>query len=213
MTDSEKIFEILESEYPDAQCELDFGDTFQLLVAVILSAQCTDKRVNIVSKELFKRASTPQDFVDIPLEELEKLIYSCGFYRNKAKNIKAAAKEIVENYGGRVPDTFDGLLSLAGVGRKTANVVFDVGYGGDGIPVDTHVFRTSNRLALADGKTPTEVEKGLLKIIPEGKRNRAHHLLIFHGRYKCKSQSPDCGSCKLTKFCNYYKQHHSEVTK
>ncbi len=213
MTDYEKIFGILETEYPDAHCELEFGDTFQLLVAVILSAQCTDKRVNIVTQELFKHASTPEDFVKIEQAELEKLIYSCGFYRNKAKNIKAAAKEIVEKYGGQVPDTFDELLKLAGVGRKTANVVFDVGYGGDGIPVDTHVFRTSNRLSLAEGKTPEEVERGLLKIIPEGRRNRVHHLLIFHGRYKCKSQSPDCGSCKLTEYCKHYKQLHSEVIK
>lgn len=129
MTRAEQIFSILENEYPDAHCELDFGTTFQLLVAVILSAQCTDKRVNVVTKDLFKRASTPEDFAVMPAEELEKLIYSCGFYHNKAKNIIAASREIMEKYGGKVPDTFDGLLSLPGVGRKTANVVFSVGYG------------------------------------------------------------------------------------
>ena len=205
MTRAEQIFSILENEYPDAHCELDFGTTFQLLVAVILSAQCTDKRVNVVTKDLFKRASTPEALAVMPAEELEKLIYSCGFYHNKAKNIIAASREIMEKYGGKVPDTFDGLLSLPGVGRKTASVVFSVGYGGDGIAVDTHVFRTANRLGLAPGKTPFEVEKGLLEIIPEGMRNRAHHLLIFHGRYTCKSQSPDCARCRLTEFCEYYK--------
>ncbi len=205
MTRAEQIFSILEREYPDAHCELDFGTTFQLLVAVILSAQCTDKRVNVVTKDLFKRASAPEDFAAMPAEELEKLIYSCGFYHNKAKNIIAASREIAEKHDGRVPDTFDGLLSLPGVGRKTANVVFSVGYGGDGIAVDTHVFRTANRLGLAPGKTPFEVEKGLLEVIPEGMRNRAHHLLIFHGRYTCKSQSPACARCRLTEYCEYYK--------
>ncbi len=203
-TRTQEIFDILEQEYPDAQCELNFDSTFELLVAVILSAQCTDRRVNLVTKELFKKVNTPRDFANMEQAELEKLIYSCGFYRNKARNIIAAAKAIEQNYGGEVPSTFDELLLLPGVGRKTANVVFDVGYGGDGIPVDTHVFRTSNRLSLAEGKTPHEVENGLLKIIPEGNRNRVHHLLIFHGRYTCKSQSPSCKTCKLTQYCTYF---------
>lgn len=203
MPETDKIFSILDETFPNAQCELDFGSVFELLVAVILSAQCTDRRVNVVTKELFKIASTPEEFAEMDPADLEKAIYSCGFYRNKAKNIIAASKAIVEN-GGKVPDTFDGLLALPGVGRKTANVVFDVGFGGDGIPVDTHVFRTSNRLGIAPGKTPREVEDNLLKIIPEGNRNRVHHLLIFLGRYRCKAISPGCDDCPLNRYCKYF---------
>lgn len=212
MTDAEKIFSLLEKDYPDAHCELNYSTTFELLVAVILSAQCTDKRVNRITPALFAKYSAPEDFASVPQEELEKLIYSCGFYHNKAKNIIAAAKAIVKDYGGKVPDTFDGLLSLPGVGRKTANVVFSVGYGGDGIAVDTHVFRTARRLNLSQGKTPFEVEKDLMKVVPEGMRNRAHHLLIFHGRYRCKSRRPDCADCLLTEYCNYFK-NKNEVEK
>ncbi len=212
MTDAEKIFSLLEKDYPDAHCELNYSTTFELLVAVILSAQCTDKRVNRITPALFAKYSAPEDFASVPQEELEKLIYSCGFYHNKAKNIIAAAKAIVKDYGGKVPDTFDGLLSLPGVGRKTANVVFSVGYGGDGIAVDTHVFRTARRLNLSQGKTPFEVEKDLMKAVPEGMRNRAHHLLIFHGRYRCKSRRPDCAGCRLTEYCNYFK-NKNEVEK
>lgn len=203
MSETDKIFSILDETFPNAQCELDFGSVFELLVAVILSAQCTDRRVNVVTKELFKIASTPDEFAAMEQSDLEKAIYSCGFYRNKAKNIIAASKAITEN-GGKVPDTFDGLLALPGVGRKTANVVFDVGFGGDGIPVDTHVFRTSNRLGIAPGKTPREVEDNLMKIIPEGNRNRAHHLLIFLGRYRCKAISPVCDDCPLNAYCKYF---------
>ena len=212
MTDAEKIFSLLEKDYPDAHCELNYSTTFELLVAVILSAQCTDKRVNRITPALFAKYSAPEDFASVPQEELEKLIYSCGFYHNKAKNIIAASKAIVKDYGGKVPDTFDGLLSLPGVGRKTANVVFSVGYGGDGIAVDTHVFRTARRLNLSQGKTPFEVEKDLMKVVPEGMRNRAHHLLIFHGRYRCKSRRPDCVGCRLTEYCNYFK-NKNEVEK
>lgn len=202
MSDSEEIFSILRKMYPDAKPELEFNDDFELLVAVILSAQCTDKRVNKVTRELFKVARTPEDFAAMDPEDLEKLIFSCGFYRNKAKNIIAASRAIVERFGGKVPRDFDELLTLDGVGRKTANVVSSICFGGDGIAVDTHVFRTANRLGLAHGKTPYEVEKQLLAVIPEGERNKAHHLLIFHGRYRCKSQNPNCTDCPLKKYCN-----------
>ncbi len=203
MNRTDEILSLLFEAYPDAHCELDHEDDFQLLVAVILSAQCTDKRVNIVTKELFKVAKTPYDFAQIEPEKLEKLIFSCGFYRNKAKNIILASKAIVENYGGKVPEAFDELIKLPGVGRKTANVVTSVAFGGDGIAVDTHVFRTANRLALAKGKTPYEVEMGLEKVIPKDKRSLCHHLLIFHGRYTCSSQRPKCDKCNLKKYCNY----------
>lgn len=203
MPETDKIFSILDETFPNARCELEFGSVFELLVAVILSAQCTDRRVNVVTRELFKTADTPGAFAAMKQEELEKAIYSCGFYRNKAKNIIAAAKAITER-GGEVPNSFDELLKLPGVGRKTANVVYDVGFGGDGIPVDTHVFRVSNRLGIAPGKTPREVEDKLLEIIPEGNRNRAHHQLIFLGRYRCKAISPQCDDCPLNEYCNYF---------
>ncbi len=201
MRDVETLLDKLDACYPDAHCELDYGSNWQLLVAVILSAQCTDKRVNQVTPKLFERASTPRDFVDIPLEELEKLIYSCGFYHNKAKNIKLAARDVVEKFGGTVPGTIDELTTLAGVGRKTANVVFAVGFKGQAMPVDTHVFRLAHRLGLSDGKTPEAVEKDLRAVIPEKYYTRAHHLLIFHGRYTCKSRRPECDKCAVKEYC------------
>ncbi len=201
MRDVEALLDKLDTCYPDAHCELDYGSDWQLLVAVILSAQCTDKRVNQVTPKLFERASSPQDFVDIPLEELEKLIYSCGFYHNKAKNIKLAARDVVEKFGGAVPGTIDELVTLAGVGRKTANVVFAVGFKGQAMPVDTHVFRLAHRLGLSNGKTPEAVEKDLRAVIPEKYYTRAHHLLIFHGRYTCKSRRPECDKCMVKEYC------------
>lgn len=193
----------LDKLYPDAHCELYYGTTWQLLVSVILSAQCTDKRVNQVTPKLFAEASEPADFIAMPTERLEKLIYSCGFYHNKAKNIKAAAKDVMERFGGEVPGNIDELVTLAGVGRKTANVVFAVGFGGQAMPVDTHVFRLAHRLGLSDGKTPAAVEKDLRALIPEESYTRAHHLLIFHGRYKCKSRRPECDDCPLKSMCTY----------
>ena len=201
MRDVEALLDKLDTCYPDAHCELDYGSDWQLLVAVILSALCTDKRVNQVTPKLFERASSPQDFVDIPLEELERLIYSCGFYHNKAKNIKLAARDVVEKFGGAVPGTIDELVTLAGVGRKTANVVFAVGFKGQAMPVDTHVFRLAHRLGLSDGKTPEAVEKDLRAVIPEKYYTRAHHLLIFHGRYTCKSRRPECDKCMVKEYC------------
>lgn len=203
MKDSElqTVLDRLDSEYPLAHCELDYGTPFELLVAVILSAQCTDKRVNEVTKTLFKRASTPKDFVEMPTEELEALIHSCGFFRNKAKNIKSMSLDILTRYGGEVPQDFDELLTLAGVGRKTANVVSSVAFGGDGIAVDTHVYRLAHRLGLSSGKTPYDVEKDLTERIEPGQRARVHHLLIFHGRYCCKAQRPECSRCPICEYC------------
>lgn len=202
----QKILDLLEECYPDAHCELNFESNFQLLVAVILSAQCTDKRVNTVTRELFKHASTPQDFVAMPLEELEQRIYSCGFYHNKARNIKNMSADLLARFQGEVPSGFDDLLSLSGVGRKTANVVTGVAFDGDGIAVDTHVFRVSHRLGLSDGKTPYDVEKDLTACISPEIRPRAHHLLIFHGRYCCKSQRPECPRCPVQAYCTFYKK-------
>lgn len=209
MRDIESLLNKLDECYPDAHCELEFGSTWQLLVSVILSAQCTDKRVNLITPRLFAEASTPQDFIDIPLERLEQLIYSCGFYHNKAKNIKLAARDVVEKFGGVVPGTIDELITLSGVGRKTANVVFAVGFGGQAMPVDTHVFRLAHRLGLSDGKTPEAVEKDLRTVFSEKDYTRAHHLLIFHGRYTCKSRSPECDKCAVKEFCTHPEFHRS----
>lgn len=199
--DTEGLFAALKKAYPDAGCELKFDSVFELLVAVILSAQCTDKRVNLVTRELFKVASTPQEFAVMPQETLEKLIFSCGFYRNKAKHIIAAAKDITERFGGKVPEDMEGLTSLAGVGRKTANVVISVAFNRPAIAVDTHVFRVSHRLGLSDGKTPYAVEKDLTELFEGEMLPVVHHLLIFHGRYCCHSRKPNCMGCPVKNYC------------
>ena len=203
--DNNKIYTLLDEMHGNAQCELNFGSPFELLVAVVLSAQCTDKRVNKVTEELFKIASTPEQFVAMPIEELEKHIFSCGFYRNKAKAIKELSASILER--GGMPETRDELMQLRGVGRKTANVVYAVAYGGNAIAVDTHVFRVANRIGLADAKTPEHTEQQLMKGFDEELWGHLHHLLIFHGRYVCHSQKPNCAICSLKEYCNYYRKN------
>ena len=192
--------------HPNAECELNFNSTFELLVAVILSAQCTDKRVNEVTKDLFAKYNTPQDFADIKQEELEKLIFSCGFYRSKAAHIISCARDIVERFGGKVPEDFDSLLTLAGVGRKTANVVSAVAFGKQAMPVDTHVLRLANRIGLAKSDKPEQVEKRLVRIIPNERISQAHHLLIHHGRYVCTARKPDCTQCPITQYCKFFNE-------
>ena len=192
---------ILEETYAGAVPELIFNSPFELLVAVILSAQCTDKRVNAVTKELYKIANTPEQFLALGQAKLEELIKSCGFYRMKSKNILAACRMIVDNFNGQVPETFEELVTLPGVGRKTANVVTSVAFKTPAIAVDTHVFRISNRLQLATGNTPLEVELGLQKVIPREKWSDAHHWLIWHGRKICKAQRPLCNQCPLIECC------------
>ncbi|MBR4942521.1 MAG: endonuclease III [Clostridia bacterium] len=204
-TDKEKTLALLASLYPDAKPALHYTTPYELLVAVILSAQCTDERVNIVTAKLFEKYSTPQALITLSQTELERYIYSCGFYRMKAEHILSATKDILEKFGGEVPSTVEELMSLAGVGKKTANVVYSVAFGGAAIAVDTHVFRVSNRLGLAKGKTPLEVEAGLCKAIPKEDWAKAHHWIIFHGRRVCHSRKPDCENCKLKEFCDYAK--------
>ncbi len=194
--------------HPDAACELNFASPFELLVAVILSAQCTDKRVNMITPALFREANTPEQFVAMPTEKLERLIFSCGFYHNKARAIKEASQSIVEM--GKMPETREELMKLRGVGRKTANVVYAVAYGGDAIAVDTHVFRVSNRIGLVNAKTPEETEKQLMAEFDSSLWNSLHHLLIFHGRYVCHAQRPDCAGCLLADNCKYRKEHGTE---
>lgn len=207
MNTTAEIIQKLRQAYPDAHCELDYGTPYQLLVSVILSAQCTDKRVNVVTKTLFAVAPTVYDMVRLSQEQLEKLIYSCGFYHAKASAILSASFDIIDKFGGKVPETFDELITLKGVGRKTANVVMSVAFHEPAIAVDTHVFRLSHRLGLSSGKTPYEVEKDLDALLQPEEKLLMHHLLIFHGRYCCKSQSPACWKCPVTEYCHYGEKH------
>ena len=207
MNANENILKELESLYPDARPALMYESAYELLVAVILSAQCTDERVNKVTRILFQKHNTPETMLKLSQAELEKYIFSCGFYRNKAAQILSASKDILEKFGGQVPETLEELQSLAGVGRKTANVVYSVAFGGDAIAVDTHVFRVANRTGLAVGNTPEKVEEGLMRVIPQELWSKAHHWLIWHGRRVCHSQKPDCGNCTLKEWCNYYQEN------
>ncbi len=200
------ILDRLASVHPQAECELNFNSTFELLVAVILSAQCTDKRVNEVTKVLFAKYNKPQDFADIKQEELEGLIYSCGFYRSKAAHIISCARDIEERFNGQVPEDFESLLSLAGVGRKTANVVSAVAFGKQAMAVDTHVLRLANRIGFIKSDKPEQVEKKLTEIIPHERLSQAHHLLIHHGRYICTARKPDCAQCPITQYCKFYNE-------
>lgn len=199
------VLDELANLYPQAEPALKFKTPYELLVAVVLSAQCTDERVNKVTAVLFQNYDTPQKMLTLSQEELERYIFSCGFYRNKAAHILSASRDIIEKFGGVVPSTLEDLRTLAGVGRKTANVVYAVGFGGDAIAVDTHVFRVSNRLGLAEGKTPDKVEDGLCAVIPKDTWSKAHHYLIYHGRRVCHSQKPDCENCTLKNLCKSYK--------
>ncbi len=203
---SQKILKELAALYPDAQPALKFKSPYELLVAVILSAQCTDERVNKVTEVLFKEYNTPEKMLTLTQDELEKYIFSCGFYHNKAAHILSASRDIIDKFAGEVPSTLEQLKTLAGVGQKTANVVYAVAFGGDAIAVDTHVFRVSNRLGLAEGKTPAKVEEGLCAVIPKSEWAKAHHYLIYHGRRVCHSQRPDCINCTLKNYCKFYKK-------
>ena len=197
------ILPILKALYPDAKCSLDHGSPLELLVATILSAQCTDDRVNIVTKSLFKKYKSAADYARVPQEELEKDIQSTGFYRNKAKNIRAMAQALLDEHGGKVPRTMDELTPLAGVGRKTANVVLGNAFGLNvGVTVDTHVTRLSNRLDLTDHESDAvKIEQDLIKIVPQEDWALWSHLLIYHGRRVCQARSPMCEVCELLAHC------------
>ena len=197
------VCEILARTYPDAHCELDYTTPLELLVATILSAQCTDKRVNIVTKELFRVCRSAADYVALPPEQLEDLVKTTGFFRAKAKNIRACCAALVERHGGEVPRTMEELHALAGVGRKTANVVLNIAFRQPTIAVDTHLFRVANRTGLAPGETPLEVELRLLKVIPEKYLFHAHHWLILHGRYVCIARKPECYRCIIAEWCRF----------
>lgn len=199
---ADEVVKRLKKLYPDAHCALNHTNAFELLIATILSAQCTDERVNIVTAELFRKYRGPQAFADAAQEDMEEDVRSTGFFRNKAKNIRGAAGKIIDDYGGRVPENMDDLLTLPGVARKTANVVLGNAFGiAAGVVVDTHVKRLSYRLGLTTQKTPEKVEKDLQKLIPEKHWVMISHWLIFHGRQVCKARNPNCEECKLADIC------------
>lgn len=197
------VIDILSKKYPNAKPALVFSSEYELLVSVILSAQCTDERVNLVTKELFKMYNTPQNMIKLSVEELALKIKPCGLNNSKAKNIIKASKQIVNEYGGQVPSEFDELIKLSGVGRKTADVMLAVAFNQDAIAVDTHVFRVSNRIGLARSKTPYQTEMQLMKIIDKDKWSKSHHYLIWHGRKTCKARKPLCSECVLKDICKY----------
>ena len=206
-TDAIKFVEILKKTYPDATCSLDFETPFQMVIAVMLSAQCTDERVNKTTPTLFKRCKTIQDFANIDINELEKIIHPCGFYKNKAKNIKLCAKQILENFEGKVPDNMEDLQSLAGVGRKSANVVMLEAFNKpQGIAVDTHAKRVSNLIGLSNESDPVKIELDLLKIFPKKYLKDINHLFVWHGRNTCIARKPKCDLCSVKDFCKYYKK-------
>ena len=197
--------EILKKTYPDATCSLDFETPFQMVVAVMLSAQCTDERVNKTTPALFERCKTIQDFADIDIKELEDIIHPCGFYKNKAKNIKLCAKQVLENFGGEVPDNMEDLQSLAGVGRKSANVVMLEAFNKpQGIAVDTHAKRISNLIGLSKESDPSKIEQDLIKIFPKEYLKDINHLFVWHGRNTCIARKPKCDNCAVKKYCKFY---------
>lgn len=200
------LVENLKKAYPDATCSLDFKTAFQMVIAVMLSAQCTDERVNKTTPVLFERCKTIQDFADIQIEELENIIHPCGFYKNKAKNIKLCAKQVLENYNGKVPDNMEDLQTLAGIGRKSANVVMLEAFGiANGIAVDTHAKRISNLLGLSKESDPLKIEQDLIKIFPKEYLKDINHLFVWHGRNTCIARKPKCNTCPINNYCKHYK--------
>jgi endonuclease-3 len=199
----EEIFRRLKSLNPEPTTELEFLTPFELLVAVVLSAQATDKSVNLATPRLFAAANSPAAMLALGQEGLEAYIKTIGLYRTKAKNLLAACRMLIEQHGGEVPRTREALENLPGVGRKTANVILNTAFGEPTIAVDTHIFRVANRTGLAPGKDVVEVEKKLLKSVPEAYRKNAHHWLILHGRYVCKARKPDCPTCVIRELCEY----------
>lgn len=203
---SEKRYEIMKrlaAERPNPQSELNYQSPFELLVAVVLSAQATDKSVNLATEKLFPIANTPQAIVNMGVDGLIPYIKTIGLYRNKAKNVVALSEQLINEFKGEVPRTREELESLPGVGRKTANVVLNVAFGEPTIAVDTHIFRVSNRTKFATGKTPEEVEKKLVRYVPAEFKKDAHHWLLLHGRYCCKATKPDCAHCPIFELCEY----------
>lgn len=212
MANTQAILKILAKDFPNAKSELNFRNPYELIVAVILSAQCTDKRVNQVTPALFEVAPTPEKLADLPLEQIEKIIRSCGFYHSKATYLKEMAHDLVVRFDGQVPQNLKDLQTLKGVGRKTANVVYAVAFGGQAIAVDTHVFRVSNRLGIVNAKNVLDTERQLMQAIPQEEWADSHHYILLHGRYVCKAQNPQCGRCSVKDYCKHYSEKQSQNT-
>ena len=204
--DVKEIIKILKETYPEAECSLDFSNPFQMAVAVLLSAQCTDARVNIVTKELFKVAPTAKEMNTLTIKEIEKYIASCGLYKTKAKNIKGLAEMVMDKYNGEIPDTMEELVKLPGIGRKSANVVMlEAFHNPQGVAIDTHAKRICNRIGISKEESPEKIEQDLLKKIDKDEYFDANHLFVWHGRYTCKARKLECEKCTITKYCNYFK--------
>lgn len=202
---AKKVLDTLEKEYPGVKVALNFGTPLELLIATILSAQCTDERVNKTTPAIFKRFKKAKDYSEVDIQELEGYISSINFFRNKAKNIQACCKKIVDEFGGEIPDTLEELITLPGVGRKTANIVLGSAFGKDAIAVDTHVKRVSNRIGLSFSQDPDKIEQELCAIIPKRRWTKATNLLILHGRRICTAKKPMCEICGVKKHCNYFR--------
>ena len=197
------LFKNLSKVIKNPKSDLKYKNKFTLLVSVVLSAQCTDVNVNNVTKSIYPKYNKPEHFVKLGRKKIEKLIKSIGLFRNKSKSVYLLSKQLIEKHNGKVPKIFDDLHALPGVGRKTANVVLNEGFGLPTIAVDTHIFRVSNRTRLAEGKNPDQVEQALYKVVPNKYLKNAHHLLLLHGRYTCKARTPSCNKCVIIKFCKY----------
>ena len=197
------LFKNLSKKIKNPKSDLKYKNKFTLLISVVLSAQCTDVNVNNVTKNIYPKYNKPDHFVKLGRKKIEKLIKSIGLFRNKSKSVYLLSKQLIEKHNGKVPKNFDDLHALPGVGRKTANVVLNEGFGLSTIAVDTHIFRVSNRTKLAEGKNPDQVEQALYKVVPNKYLKDAHHLLLLHGRYTCKARTPSCNKCVIIKFCKY----------
>ena len=197
------LFKNLSKVIKNPKSDLKYKNKFTLLVSVVLSAQCTDVNVNNVTRNIYPKYNKPEHFVRLGRKKIEKLIKSIGLFRNKAKSVYLLSKQLIEKHNGKVPKNFDDLHALPGVGRKTANVVLNEGFGLPTIAVDTHIFRVSNRTGLAPGKNPDQVEQALYKVVPKKYLKDSHHLLLLHGRYTCKSRTPSCKKCVIVKYCKY----------
>lgn len=201
-----KIIEILKEYYPEATCSLDFKTPFEMTVAVMLSAQCTDERVNKTTTLLFEKYGTPESICKMDIEELERIIHPCGFYKNKAKNIKAMAKDVLEKYNGKIPENMEELIKLPGVGRKSANVIMLEAFNNpQGIAIDTHAKRIANRVGLSKETLPEKIEQDILKLIPKKYYKDVNHILVWHGRNICDARKPKCLECPINKYCEFYK--------
>ena len=202
-----KVIEILKETYPDATCSLDFNTPFEMGIAVMLSAQCTDERVNKTTPALFKKYKKPEDYLKASEEEIEEIIKPCGFYKNKAKNLLGYAKMVVEKYNGKLPQNMEELVKLPGIGRKSANVIMLEAFNNPvGIAVDTHAKRIANRVGFSKEKEPSKIEQDLIKLIPKEYFKDVNHLLVWHGRKTCDARHPKCENCTIKEYCKYYKQ-------